>query len=153
MPQCKASNASPVDINDALIIGLRNLSHIMRFLYEGKGSQKRVLIVLDRAGPITQRELTQRLGIQPGSASEVIAKLESAQLITRTPSETDRRTSDIRLTAAGQARAAQAAYERQQRHEAMFSCLTAEEKQTLLGLLEKLHADWTARYFEKDEDK
>lgn len=153
MPQCKASNASPVDINDALIIGLRNLSHIIRFLYEGKGSQKRVLIVLNRTGPITQRELTQRLGIQPGSASEVIAKLESAQLITRTPSETDRRTSDIRLTAAGQARAAQAARERQQRHEAMFSCLTAEEKQTLLGLLEKLHADWSARYFEKDEDK
>lgn len=50
----------------------------MRFLYEGKGSQKRILIVLeDIGGCVTQRQLTERLGIRPGSVSEVIAKLES----------------------------------------------------------------------------
>lgn len=55
------------DINDKLIINLRDISHTMRYLYEGKGSQKRILIVLDEIGSnITQRELTQRLGIQPG---------------------------------------------------------------------------------------
>ena len=40
---------------------------------------------------MTQSELTEYLGVQPGSASEVIGKLESAGLIVRTPSEKDRR--------------------------------------------------------------
>lgn len=54
----------------------------MRFLYEGKGSQKRILIVLeDIGGCVTQRQLTERLGIRPGSVSEVIAKLESMEHI------------------------------------------------------------------------
>ena len=61
------------DVNGRLIINLRDISHTMRGMYEGRGSQKRVLIVLSETGPITQRGLTERLGIQPGSASEVIA--------------------------------------------------------------------------------
>lgn len=101
------------DINDKLIINLRDISHTMRYLYEGKGSQKRILIVLDEIGSnITQRELTQRLGIQPGSASEVIAKLESEGYIKRTTSETDRRTTDVALTAEGKSAAVQAKEER-----------------------------------------
>ena len=64
------------DIPKKLIINLRDINHVMRSLYEGKGSQKRILIVLNEVGNITQRELTERLGIQPGSVSEVIAKLE-----------------------------------------------------------------------------
>ena len=91
-------NAS--DINRKLIINFRDISHTMRTLYEGRGSQKRVLIVLLETGKITQRALTERLGIQPGSASEVIAKLESAGLLVRTAGEEDRRTADISLTEA-----------------------------------------------------
>lgn len=60
--------------NDLLIFALRDVSHVMHVLYEGKGSQKRVLMVLQELGaPITQRDLTERLGIRPASASEVIA--------------------------------------------------------------------------------
>ncbi|HIZ55014.1 MAG TPA: MarR family transcriptional regulator [Firmicutes bacterium] len=134
-------------INDRLIIRMRDLNHIMRSLYEGKGSQKHVLIVLEEiGGRITQRELTQRLGIQPGSASEVIVKLEHAGYIARTPSEIDRRTADITLTEAGKARAAEAKAQRVHRHEEMFSCLSEGEKEELLGLLNKIHADWASRY-------
>ena len=64
------------NINDKLIMNLRDISHTMRSLYEGRGSQKRILIILHEVGKITQRALTERLGIQPGSASEVIAKLD-----------------------------------------------------------------------------
>lgn len=134
------------DINDKLIINLRDLNHIMRFLYEGKESQKRILIVLNETGSITQRALTERLGIQPGSASEVIAKLENAGLILRTPSETDRRTSDITLTEKGKELAAQAIEQRSCRHEEMFSCLSADEKSLLLSMLEKVNASWEERY-------
>lgn len=134
------------DTNDKLIINLRDLSHTLRFLYEGRGSQKRILIVLNRVGTITQRALTERLGIQPGSASEVIAKLEGAGLITRTTSDTDRRTADIELTQKGKELAAQAVEQRNCRHREMFSGLSEDEKAQLLSLLEKVNCDWDLRY-------
>ena len=135
------------DINDSLILNLRDLSHTMRSLYEGKGSQKRILIILDKiGGTVTQQKLTERLGIQPGSSSEVIAKLENAGYITRTPNETDRRTADISLTETGKIFAAEAREQRSRRHEQMFSCLSDEEKNQLLSLLEKINKDWDERY-------
>lgn len=139
------------DTNNKLIINLRDLSHTMRFLYEGKGSQKRILIILNEVGNITQRELTERLGIQPGSASEVLAKLENVGLITRTPSESDRRTTDISLTESGKELAAEAAEQRSKRHNEMFSCLSAEERTELLTLLEKITMDWESRYRDAEE--
>lgn len=135
------------EINNKLIVLLRNLSHQMRALYEGRGSQRRILIVLEEnGGGMTQRELTERLGIQPGSASEVIAKLESAGYIRRAPSPSDRRTADITLTAPGTALAQEAKEQRLRRHAEMFSCLSGEEKEKLLFLLEKINADWEERY-------
>lgn len=134
------------DENKQLIMHLRDISHTMRFLYEGKGSQKQILILLNGADHITQRQLTKRLGIQPGSVSEVLLKLESAGLILRTPSEIDRRTMDITLTEQGKAAAQEAAALRKQRHEEMFSCLTGPEKTQLLKLLEKINRDWDDRY-------
>lgn len=135
------------DENKKLILNFRSISHTMRKLYEGRGSQKRVLILIREAGgTITQRELTERLGIQPGSASELIGKLEKAGLIVRTVNETDRRTVDIVLSEAGSAAARQAAEDREKRHEEMFSCLSEEEKETLTALLEKINASWRERY-------
>lgn len=134
------------DIHDKLIINLRDLSHVMRSLYEGKGSQNRILIVLNEVGTITQRALTKRLGIQPGSVSEVIAKLESAGLVSRTPSDSDRRTADISLTQEGKELAVQVSEQRSRRHEEMFSCLSGDEKAQLLLLLEKVNSDWEQRY-------
>lgn len=136
------------DENEKLIINLRDISHIMRYLYEGKASQKRILIILQEEEKMTQRDLTERLGIQPGSASEILSKLESAGLIVRTSNETDRRTTDVCLTDAGRESAAEALTQRQKRHEDMFSCLRENEKQELLSLLEKVSADWRMRYKE-----
>lgn len=139
-----------LDINNKLIINLRDLGHVIRFLFEGKGSQKRILIILYESGGMTQRELTERLGVQPGSASEVIGKLENAGLIQRTPSPTDRRTTDVQLTPSGQIQAEEAARQRQSRHQEMFSCLSEAEADDLLTLLEKLNTDWERRYRENE---
>ena len=133
-------------MNDKLIINLRDISHMMRKQYEGKASQKRILIILWESGIITQKELTERLGIQPGSASEILSKLENAGLITRTANNTDRRTTDIHLTDTGAKLALEASEQRQKRHQEMFSCLSSEERQTLLFLLEKIHTDWESRF-------
>lgn len=142
----RLAHYNAADTNGKLIMNLRDLSHTMRFLYEGRGSQKRILIILNEVGSITQRALTERLGIQPGSASEVIAKLENAGLIVRTSSQTDRRTADIILTENGKKLGLKAAEQRNKRHEEMFSCLSQDEKSELLSLLEKINADWECRY-------
>lgn len=133
-------------MDDKLIINLRDVSHMMRGQYEGKASQKRILIILHESDALTQKELTERLGIQPGSASEILSKLENAGLITRTTNETDRRTTDIQLTDTGTELALEAVEQRQKRHQEMFSCLSSEERQTLLSLLEKIHSDWESRF-------
>ena len=130
------------DINDGLILSLRDLHHTMRSLYEGKASQKRILIILNGLEAITQRDLTERLGIQPGSASEILSKLEGSGWIVRTQNESDRRTTDISLTDSGRKVAEEALKQRRQRHEEMFSCLSGEEKQELLSLLDKVRCDW-----------
>lgn len=134
------------DINNKLIWKFRDIGHILRHISEGKGSQQRILIMLNELGPISQNELTQQLGIQPGSASEVIIKLETAGYITRTPSEKDRRTTVVQLTEAGTAAAQQAAAMRAERHEQMFDSLNVGEKEMLLSLLEKLNTDWEQKY-------
>lgn len=138
-----------LDTNNKLIWNIRDIGHTMRRISEGKGSQKRILMLLLNAGAMTQSELTQQLGIQPGSASEVIGKLDSAGLITRTPSETDRRTADIRLSDLGRAAAEDALQQRNARHTKMFSCYSQEEKETLLRLLERLNRAWKENYGEQ----
>lgn len=135
-----------MDINQKLIFNMRDLNHTMRSLYEGKASQKRILIILHEVKSITQRDLTMRLGIQPGSASEILSKLENAGLILRTISKNDRRTADVSLTERGRQLALEAAAQRSKRHMEMFSCLSESEKEELLELLEKVNEDWSSRY-------
>lgn len=139
-----------LDKNNKLIWNFRNIGHTMRRISEGKGSQKRILILLWENKGMTQRTLTQRLGIQPGSASEVISKLEAAGLIVRTPSEADRRTTDIRLTKTGEALAQDAHVQRKERHEQMFAVLSEQEKDTLIALLERVNEDWDQKYRAQD---
>ena len=129
------------DVNGKLLTMLRVLGHAGHHM-EDKGGQGRVLAILKEEGEMTQRELTEKLGIQPGSASEIIGKLEKAGMLIRTPSLTDRRTADISLTTAGAARAGEAAEKAQSRRETMFAALTEEEKTQLLALMEKLYASW-----------
>ena len=140
-------------INHKLIWNFRDIGHTIRHLSEGKGSQKRILIVLNEAGVITQRELTERLGIQPGSASEVVGKLEAAGLLNRTPNEIDHRTADLCLTDAGKLAAEDAYSQREERHRQMFSCLSGAEKETLLLLLEKVNTAWDRQYREAFMDQ
>ena len=140
-----------LDLNNRLIWNFRDIGHTMRHISEGKGSQQRVLIVLNETGPITQSELTQRLGVQPGSASEVIIKLESAGLIKRLQSERDKRTTDVHLTEEGRAEALRLTGIRTQRHERMFASLSDAEKTELLRLLEKLNEDWDMQFRQEGE--
>ena len=143
---CNAQPDTMIDENLDLILALRDICHVLHQLYEGKGSQTGVLIALGQTGPITQRKLTELLGIRPGSASEVIAKLEYHGLICRSPNPVDGRTVDITLTEEGQRQSIAARQQRIRRHDEMFSCLSEEEKQQLQDLLGKLNRAWGERW-------
>lgn len=144
-----------LDTDGKLAVKLRELHHRGRSVMETRGGQGRILGILAREGSMTQRALTEQLGIQPGSASEVIGKLERAGLIERSENAADRRTADIKLTEQGREQAESAPKEKP----ALFSALSDEEKAQLLALLEKLDADWKSRFsegghrhgFKKDE--
>lgn len=129
-----------------IVRNLWDISHVMDRISDGKGSQRRILIILSEVDSMTQSELTQKLGIQPGSASEVLGKLEASGMIVRTPSETDRRTADVRLTEQGRQKADEAEKRREDRQHQMFACLSEEEQAVFLNILEKLQDDWEVRF-------
>ncbi len=135
-----------LDTENKIIMNLRGLGHTIRFSAEGKGSQGRILLMLMKFGNMTQKELVNRMEIQPGSASEVLIKLENAGLIVRTENGDDRRVVDVSLTEEGRVKAQEAAERRKVLRSEMLAALSQEEKDTLLGLLEKLNAEWRVKY-------
>lgn len=102
-------------------------------------TQARVLRLL-AAGGVTQRELQERLQIQPGSVSELTGKLEMKGFVTRARDENDRRRVTLTLTPAGR-RAAEAAAEHSD-IAVRFGGLTDAEQKQLIALLEKLIESW-----------
>ena len=131
---------------------LRGIAHQMRHHADAKGGQGRILGLLLRRESITQRELQELLGVQAGSLSEILSKLEAGGLISRAPNEADRRGMDITLTEEGIRVAKESEAYRRQRREALFQALSEEEKLNLAALLEKLNEDWRGR-FEKGQGR
>ena len=138
------SNDEEMSIDEKLFALLNRLGRTGHGASNGKSSQNRILQILRRSGCLTQRELTEQLGIQPGSVSEILKKLEAAGLITRQSNTEDRRTVDIALTSAGKTQA-EASISHSANH-ALFENLTDDEKQQLLSLLEKVDRDWHRRF-------
>ncbi|MCD7920052.1 MAG: MarR family transcriptional regulator [Clostridiales bacterium] len=111
----------------------------------GKASQRRVLRILTKYGEQTQHQLQERMGVQQGSLSELVKKLEARGLVARTRAPQDRRQVLIRLTDAGRAEC-EANHQRFLEHnEALFAPLTQEEQETLRQMLTRLLRAWEAQ--------
>lgn len=134
-----------MDNDGKLGVLLHDIHRMSRFFFENRGGQRRILHILAHEGDMTQRALTERLGIQPGSASELIGKLERAGFITRTESAEDRRTADVHLTESGMA---QLEAGRQKKPE-LFDAMSGDEKEQLVALLEKLRASWREKIMQE----
>ena len=89
---------------------------------------------------LTQKELQEILQIQPGSISEILAKMEEKSLIRRQKSDGDRRRSVIELTATGRGEAE--LQERQDDGSPTFGALSEQEQKTLKSILWKLLESW-----------
>ncbi|OZB96015.1 MarR family winged helix-turn-helix transcriptional regulator [Paenibacillus sp. XY044] len=99
--------------------------------------QGRVLALLKIKPEITQKELTYVLNMRNQSLGELLTKLERNGLITRAPSEDDRRVMNVKLTEAG-AKAADQLEQRQQDENKLFDCLNEEEQAKLSEYMNRL---------------
>ena len=125
---------------------LRDLGFFGHYLHlhrGGRNGKQHILLMLRSHGSaMGQKDLQERSCITSASLSEVVAKLECEGLVTRTRSETDRRQLTLALTPEGERRA-------QEIHDAwalhdqeLLSCLSAEERSQLAGLLDRLATHW-----------
>ena len=105
-----------------------------------RGQQLILSILAGREG-ISQRELQQMLGVQPGSMSEIVSKLEKKDLVSREKGE-DRRGNLLRITDAGRQMIAGST---PTADDAAFEALDASERETLARLLRVLLTDWAGR--------
>ena len=101
-------------------------------------SQALVLSILAGRDALSQRELQQMLGIQPGSLSELLSKLEAKGYMTREKAE-DRRGNLLRITDAGRDAIPNAD---ELPEDDPFSILSEDQQNQLAALLRTLLAHW-----------
>lgn len=103
-----------------------------------------LLSVIRRSGPpytLTTREIAQRTLVTAGAISQRVARAERDGLVQRAPGVTGRRTVLVSLTAEGHALIERSVDAVLGREAALVGCLSAHERSTLTGLLDKLMAD------------
>ena len=140
---------SDISPDVALMRQMRRCSHLLYHKFSLNFSQNRILVLLKREGPMTQKALMCQMQIQPGSLSEVLSKVETAGLVERRRCEDDRRNFEIRLTQEGEKQAEAFERDRQDLAKLLLEPLTQAEKESLMEILTKLHAHWDACTFER----
>ena len=114
------------------------LFHTVRILrrHSAPGySQQRILGMLEDMGPMSQKEVQEILNIQPGSLSELCAKLEDKKLIERKRDEKDRRNVILNITEEGRKKRMEIT---KQKDDLMFETLQPQEREQLRGILLRL---------------
>ena len=126
--------------DDELIKAITEARSFLHMLYDGNGSQKNLLMYLLENGPVTQRVLTDTMGVKPSSMSEIISKLEKSGLVVKTPDPKEYRTRIVSITDDGIRVAEEERIRQQKVHELFLSPLDSDEKAVLMELLHKLNA-------------
>ena len=109
----------------------------------GMFSRERILAVVLESGEegLRQRDIAEQLGIHAPALTEQIDRLEAEHYLERCANPEDRRSTLVKLTEKGRARAYEVADERQARAASFTAGLSEEEKDLLIALLDKLLAD------------
>ena len=106
--------------------------------HRGMGREHLLVLIAEHPEGAWQKDIAWEADINASSASELIGRLEADGYLVRETDENDRRAVLLKLTEAGQARAAEIKAERETFLDGLFSKLTDEEKETLSALLDKL---------------
>ena len=122
---------------------LRRCGHYLHHNWGcGRVSQARILHILAEHDEMTQRQLQDWMGIQQGSLSELVKKLDGQGLITREREQTDQRQLLIRITEAGMQQHQYNHKQRLRQSQELTAVLNEEEKRQLASLLKKLLNSW-----------
>ncbi|MCD8326616.1 MAG: MarR family transcriptional regulator [Lachnospiraceae bacterium] len=92
---------------------------------------------------MSQQELQKHLGIQSGSISEILGKMETNGLIRRARLASDHRKICLFLTDAGRERLERKREEIHSQEALLFQRLTAQEQAELQRIMEKLLDGWS----------
>lgn len=146
---CDAHASDPVEDTPeeararALLKGLGFCGHYMHFHSGGRSGKAPIIcLIAKHGGTISQQELGTYFDLKPGSLSEVLAKLETSGFIERTRNPRDRRQLTIRLTQAGGQAAMREQEARHRFRRSAFTCLTVEEQEDLIEMLDKIRVHW-----------
>ena len=129
------------ELNLRLLGMMHQISYLMQTQEKFRG-QGRLLVLLNRYGALTQRELIELTGRRSATLSEQLDGMEKAGLIVRRKNEQDRRNVDVELTEQGKLAAANALQNRQAYADELFAAMPQRKKQQLAGLLDSLLHTW-----------
>lgn len=125
-----------------LVKQLRQCGHFLHYRMGGKAGKRRILAALLEHGEILQRDLQDVLGVQSGSLSEMIIKMEAEGLVEKLRSKQDGRNLVLRLTPEGIVRAKSSQLEYNAQLEEMMACFSEGQMRELSGLLETMTTHW-----------
>ena len=134
------------DIDEKILLTLKDTSHTLKKISKGKGSQKKILVLLNEVEKISEKKLTKKIKVKSSSSSEILSEMEDKGLIKRKDSKKDKKAMDIKLTKEGKKEALLVKDQIKDLHHEMLSCLNDTEKEQFLSILGKLNLDWEKRY-------
>ena len=129
------------ELNLRLLGMMHHSSYLMQTQEKFRG-QGRLLVLLNRYGALTQRELIELTGRRSATLSEQLEGMEKSGLILRHKNEQDKRNVDVELTEQGKLAAAKALQNRQSYADELFAAVPQRKKQQLAGLLDALLHTW-----------
>ena len=101
-------------------------------------SQLSALSSISRLGPLTLGELSAAEGVRPPTMTRVVACLEEADLVARTPDPDDRRVARVALTSHGQRFLDRSRHRKDAFLASRLQALNGEERATLTRAVELL---------------
>ena len=129
------------ELNLRLLGMMHQISYLMQTQEKFRG-QGRLLVLLNRYGALTQRELIELTGRRSATLSEQLEGMEKSGLILRHKNEQDKRNVDVELTEQGKLAAAKALQNRQSYADELFAAVPQRKKQQLAGFLDALLHTW-----------
>lgn len=131
--------------NDGIIVRLLVLNEMISAILEPKFRRHgltfglfELLAATARAEEVSQAEVARRLGIAPASLCEAVQSASRKGLIEQSPSVTDRRVKNLRLTARGRASLRLALQEVEALDREAESCLSNQALKSALAAIDKL---------------
>ena len=113
------------------------------YFHSSWGIKQTEILIMLMDGPMSQKDIQEKMGVQPATISETISKLEEKKLVCRGRNENDRRIVMIELTEEGRRSAIKRAKENS--NLTVGIPLSDEDIEQLVYLLQKLDAGFEAK--------